>query len=196
MVARRLRALDAPSVTALIHTVGWQQTQSDIDALLTRDESSAIGTFEEAAFEDGDGELLSVAAMQTFHAPSSRDTGYGWLCYVATAPQMRRRGLASALVTTLLSSVPAGSSIGLYGSVDGAPLYERRFAFVDRGHAQLLEFNKAKMSAVHTPTKPAGCSLVPAAKALPEVLALDRECYGVDRAEALSRWAEESFDLC
>ena len=196
MVARRVRPTDAQSVTALIHTVGWQQTADDVEALLTREGTNVLGTFEEAAFDDGDGELLSMAAMQTFRALPAPGSGYEWLCYVASAPQARRRGLASALIATLLSSVPVGSSIGLFGSVDGAPLYEKHFGFVDCGYAQLFCMNKAAISKVHAPAELPDCSLVNVVQALPEVLALDRQCYGVDRGKALSKWASESPGVC
>lgn len=182
-VIRRLCAPDATSVTSLIHQIGWQQTESDVRELLSREESVAMGAFEEG------GELLSMAALQSFEEPSP---GYKWLCYVATAPQARRRGLATAVLTMLFSSVPDGSSIGLYGSVDGGPLYERSFEFVDCGKAQLFGMGRDALNTVCSHAVPLGCSFVPASAVLPEVLALDLQCYGVDRAEALSGWTHSS----
>ena len=192
MVVRRLRPVDVPVVAALIHSIGWGQTASDVENLLSREECRALGSYEEAGFEDGPGELLSIAALQCFDEPQSREEtrGYGWLCYVATEPHARRKGLAGALITMLLSAAPVGTSLGLYGSAVGAPLYEKRFGFVDRGHAQFMSLGSDALRSIQPPTAlPPGCSLAPASEVLPGVLALDQTVYGVDRSQELSRWA-------
>jgi GNAT superfamily N-acetyltransferase len=189
MVMRNLCASDVPSVATLIHSIGWQQTEEDLLSLVAG--GTVIGDFEAET-----GELLSVAALQTFHEPSGtaleseHARGYSWLSYVATAPRARRRGLASALVASLLASAPAGVPIGLYGSADGAPLYASRFGFVDCAQAQLMALAPHHAPCNPSPSSaPRGCVLVPASEALDEIAALDARVYGVDRAAALRRWA-------
>ena len=191
MVTRPLRRADVPDVTALIHSFGWGQTSTDIEGCLDSTETQTLGEFDTAT-----NQLLSMAVLQVFTRRSTSDTGYGWLSYVATAPHARRRGLASALITTLLSTAPQNVPIGLYGSPDGAPLYAARFGFVDRGHANLVELSTDALRAIQCPTAPSGCALVPAAEVMSAIIALDELTSGVDRSAALARWAATTPEAC
>ena len=191
MVTRPLRRADVPDVTALIHSFGWGQTSTDIEACLDSTETQTLGEFDTAT-----NQLVSMAVLQLFTRRSTSDTGYGWLSYVATAPHARRRGLASALITTLLSTAPQNVPIGLYGSPDGAPLYAARFGFVDRGHANLVELSTDALRAIQCPTAPRECALVPAAEVMSAITALDELTSGVDRSAALDRWAATTPEAC
>ena len=90
----RVRALGPDDVLAsasLIHAdgIGWQQTEEDLKQVLNGQD--ALGVFL------GDS-LVSMATLPAI-APD-----FGWLAYVATAPDARRRGYARLLVSQLLSA--------------------------------------------------------------------------------------------
>jgi GNAT superfamily N-acetyltransferase len=181
----RVRALGPDDVLAsasLIHAdgIGWQQTEEDLKQVLNGQD--ALGVFL------GDS-LVSMATLPAI-APD-----FGWLAYVATAPDARRRGYARLLVSQLLSARGNRFACGLYGSEMGAPLY-RSLGFTDRGEAKLVELRKGSRSRSRSTARPlAGAKLVPAAEALPQLLALDASIYGSDRSALLTRWSRGLPDV-
>ena len=175
---RILRASDASAMTSLIQGpgIGWQQTTSDVEHVL--EQGTVLGIHDSS-------QLASTAAW----IPTGND--FGWLAYVATAPASRRRGHARELVSRLLATTAAQGgclNCGLFGSELGAPLYAS-LGFSTRGDAQFVE------AQLPLSVDQRGCAqrpdrLVPAAEALPQLLALDAVIYGVDRSALLTRWSQ------
>jgi len=93
---------------SLIHSpgVGWQQTSTDLAELLDDHHGAALGIFDSST-----GALLCQAMLPSF-CPGG-DQFWGWLAYVATAPEARRRGLATSLVSALLASGTGSPSVGV-----------------------------------------------------------------------------------
>ena len=185
---RPLSSVDAQAMTSLIQGdgIGWQQTADDISQLLRGDAADVVG-----AFEEGSGELVSVAALPRFRGDKGE---WAWLCYVATAPRARRQGLATGLVASLFQDLAAGTPAGLYGSALGAPLYASKFGFVDRGFAHLVRLPGSRLvdASAHLigPTI-GGLSLVRARDyGLRGIAELDEEVYCTNREDTLRRWAE------
>ena len=175
---RPLSSVDAQAMTSLIQGdgIGWQQTADDISQLLRGDAADVVG-----AFEEGSGELVSVAALPRFRGDKGE---WAWLCYVATAPRARRQGLATGLVASLFQDLAAGTPAGLYGQL-GAPLYASKFGFVDRGFAHLVRLPGSRLvdASAHLigPTI-GGLSLVRARDyGLRGIAELDEEVYCTNR---------------
>lgn len=181
-LTRALVAADVGAMEALLHDpgVGFQQTADDLRTLLHH-HANVLGTL------DSSGDLLSMAALPTYSLHGHKV--WSWLSYVVTAPRAQRRGLATALVAALLTTLPPEHPVGLYASVQGAPVYAAA-GFVDHGIAQLvsIEGGSARRSARPEPHL-LSHTLLPAHECLDALSRLDRDVYGLDRAQILESWA-------
>ena len=185
-LTRALVAADVGAMEALLHApgVGFQQTADDLRTLLHH-HANVLGTL------DSSGDLLSMAALPTYSLHGHKV--WSWLSYVVTAPRAQRRGLATALVAALLTTLPPEHPVGLYASVQGAPVYAAA-GFVDHGIAQLvsIEGGSAMRSARRSasPEPPLlSHTLLPAHECLGALSRLDKDLYGIDRAQILESWA-------
>ena len=183
---------------ALIHSpgVGWQQTSTDLAQILGDNHGAALGIFDSST-----GALLCQALLPSF-GPDG-DQSWGWLAYVATAPEARRRGLATSLVSALLASGTGSPSVvGLYGSRAGVHMYETA-GFRRCGTAQLVQRSAEIRPAVGSAAadgsveRSAACSslqrLRPADVITSGVAELDARVYGADRSTTLARWAKSGM---
>lgn len=173
-----LLAADVPKVAALIHGdgVGWQQTEDDLRRVVDNGETLSVS--------DGDGTLLSMAAL------CRAGPNLGWLAYVATSPDARRRGHARKLVEQLLVQ-NRWPSTGLYGSEYAVPLYAS-LGFADVGEAQLVELQHVQEGTDAPMNVDDGGPIVPAADALRQLTQLDAAVYGCGRGALITQWSRQN----
>ncbi len=112
--------------------------------------------------------------------------GVGYVGLVGVHPSMQRRGIAEALMRSLLALLEARDcrTVLLDASEVGAPLY-RKLGFVDDGDVRLYAKSQ------HEPYGFVDARPM-AAGDLAGVSALDRRATGVDRTQLLARYFEEA----
>ncbi|CAE8596248.1 unnamed protein product [Polarella glacialis] len=113
---------DVAAMEQLIHGpgIGWEQTRDDLRRLAAA--GAAVGI--RAVPGQQGGQLLSMAALRVW-PPTNEETAssWGWLSFVCTAPEARRRGYARTLVEFLLRRLPDDLPVGLYGGGVALDLY-------------------------------------------------------------------------
>ena len=172
VIIRLLEESDIPSATRLKNLARWNQTQKDWLRLLKLEPAGCF-----AACVEG-----KVVATTTA-------THYGlelaWIGMVLVDPEFRRRGIASRLMKSALAYLETAGTltVKLDATPDGQPVYEalgfERELLIERWEGI------ARSSPVH------GCRQLDE-RAFPELLALDRRAFGVDRSSLLGALVAES----
>jgi GNAT superfamily N-acetyltransferase len=160
-----------PRAAALSALVGWNQTKADWRLFR--------GHGQVRALDDGHPRALAATAAALPYGP-----GVAWISMVLVRPDMRRRGLAMALVRWAVESLRAAAlpSIALDATPAGREVY-RRLGFRD-----LWGFGRWALP----PSLPAGPGV--AVRPLregdwPALLALDAAAFGAPRAFLLRDFA-------
>jgi len=213
---RPLTKEDVPAFLSLTKAVDWADTKFDLELLTSSPDRYAVGAFV-------GGELLSttvVVFMPESQVPEAGGKGLGWLSFVATRPDMRRKGLARRCCAAALAWLDDNhpkSPLGLYGEkVKAAPLY-RDLGFMDVGKTFHWTTSVSPMSLLRSdmsiqktadgmyevPNKVDRISLgsttairLKGKELMDSVLKADNEAFGADRSDAFKAWAKRYGDLC
>jgi GNAT superfamily N-acetyltransferase len=176
--AIRLRVMtvaDIPAGLELCRAARWNQIEADWRRFLALHPMGA-----RVAVDTDDAVIGSVATLRY-------DGGFDWLAMVLVAPAYRRQGVASRLVEEALDLLGARAPVRLDATPAGELVY-RTLAFVP-------EYTLARMERLpEVSAEPAPDDAVRAMddEDLPEVLALDRDVFGADRAALLRTLRQEA----
>eukprot|EP00285_Hemiselmis_virescens_P001324 CAMPEP_0173416144 /NCGR_PEP_ID=MMETSP1356-20130122/85240_1 /TAXON_ID=77927 ORGANISM="Hemiselmis virescens, Strain PCC157" /NCGR_SAMPLE_ID=MMETSP1356 /ASSEMBLY_ACC=CAM_ASM_000847 /LENGTH=488 /DNA_ID=CAMNT_0014378445 /DNA_START=180 /DNA_END=1646 /DNA_ORIENTATION=- len=212
---RSLTKADLDAFSSLSDSVGWEDTKFDIEFLLSRKDTESFGAF------SADKKLVSMATVSLMDASQQADASdLGWLSYVATDKDYRRKGLARRVCKEALKWIDAKNPslpIGLFGEiVQASPLYEelgwknvgktvRWTTRVDPksllrsdSSVQRAENGKLEVPAfVDRISVGSTTAVLSRGKELQELVRnADRRAFGGDRSDALKAWAKPYTDLC
>jgi GNAT superfamily N-acetyltransferase len=171
---RIMESTDLPAALALGASAGWNQTEADWQRLLALEPSGC--------FVASPGDELAGTVTTLRYGRS-----LAWIGMVLVDPRFRRRGIATALMDRAIAYLRerAVATIQLDATDAGRAVYAT-LGFVEE-HAVTRCLGGAGID-VDRPGDPATKAMT--AADLPAVIALDEECFGVDRSELLrSLWS-------
>lgn len=162
---RLLTASDIPQAMALKQLAGWNQTEADWLRVIDLEPAGCFGI-------ERDGRLAATAIAICYR----RDLA--WIGMVLTHPDYRGQGLATSLMRKAMEFVDSRQvrCAKLDATGMGAPLY-RKMGFVDERPIERWVREPRAAPAHEFPEYEPNA-------------ALDREAFGADRGELLSRLAE------
>jgi predicted N-acetyltransferase YhbS len=178
-MAIRLRVMtvaDIPAGLDLCRAAGWNQIETDWRRFLALHPMGA-----RVAVDTDDTVIGSVATLRY-------DGGFDWLAMVLVAPAYRRHGVASRLVEEALDRLGARAPVRLDATPAGELVY-RKLQFVPEYTLARME-RLVEVSA--EPAQDAASVRGMDDEDMPEVLALDREVFGADRAALLRMLRQEA----
>jgi GNAT superfamily N-acetyltransferase len=167
---RLLFESDIPSAMRLKEAAGWNQTEADWRRLLSLQPDGCFGAV-------SDGELVGTTTT----------TIYGelaWIGMVLVAPERRRQGIASRLMSVALDYLKRRvATIKLDATALGRPVYEQ-FGFAVE--SQLERWS----GRANSPGRETGAVID--AHAIRELLKLDRVAFNADRSNLIERLVIDS----
>jgi GNAT superfamily N-acetyltransferase len=158
-----------PRAAALSGLVGWNQTEADWRIFLRH------GTVR--TLDDGDTAALAATAATLRYGPD-----LAWISMVLVRPDMRRRGLATALMRWAMDDLSDVRCVALDATPAGRAVY-RLLGFRDLWGFTRWRLPDSLSAADPVPVRP------PRAADWPEVLALDASCFGAPRDGLLRDFA-------
>ena len=159
---------DIKPLMELKNRIGWNQLDADWNFLIT--------AFPKHCFAAVDGEDTIGSATAIVY-----DNKVAWIGMVMVNEQYRGRGLSTILMNTVIESLRDCRCIKLDATPAGQPVYEKIGFFPEWSITRLINLNympNSILSSTATPLLPAD---------LPEVIAFDRQVFGVNRAVLLER---------
>jgi ribosomal protein S18 acetylase RimI-like enzyme len=176
---RRLSERDIPAAMRLKSLAGWNQTEQDWQRLLDHDPAGCLAAWV--------GERLAGTVTST-----SYGTELAWIGMVLVDPELRRRGIATALLHAVLNHLHGIKvrTIKLDATAAGRGVYAA-LGFVEESLIERWEGSAQPLPATSS------------CRALrdddwPALLALDRSAFGADRTRILAslRDADETALVC
>lgn len=168
MLTRPLTEADLPRAVALSAAAGWNQNAADWRIFL---EQGAV-----QAMDDGDPAILAATAAVLPFGP-----GLAWISMVLVRADLRRRGLATALMRWAVERLSGTRCIALDASPAGREVY-RRLGFRD-----VFGFTRWRLPAPLPAPGPAARPLREAD--WPALCARDAAAFGAPRATLLRDFA-------
>jgi GNAT superfamily N-acetyltransferase len=165
---RQMTAADIPAGLELCRAARWNQIDADWRRYLALNPAGA-----RVAVEPDDEVIGSVTTLRY-------KGGFAWLAMVLVSPDHRRQGIASSLVEEAIELLGAQTPVRLDATPAGELVY-RKLGFEP-------EYALARMERLADDTGTASVEAGVCAmkdENLAEVLALDREVFGADRASLL-----------
>jgi GNAT superfamily N-acetyltransferase len=181
---RRLLPEDVPAGLRLSTVAGWNQTRGDWERFLA---ASPDGCF----VAESDAGVVGTSATITYGG------ALAWIGMVLVDPTERGKGIGTALLELAVRHLDERGvpSVKLDATPQGRPLYERMGFEAEYGIERWLLEREDERDAQSEPASrqtaegAAATSLLdssgPTAEPGPELLALDREVFGADRAALL-----------
>jgi GNAT superfamily N-acetyltransferase len=162
-----MTASDIPAGLELCRAARWNQIEADWRRFLALHPMGA-----RVAVDTDDIVIGSVATLRY-------EGGFGWIAMVVVAPAHRRHGIASRLVEEALDLLGARAPVRLDATPAGELVY-RKLAFVPEYPLARME----RLPAVSAPPREDGVRAMDD-EDFAEVLPLDRDLFGADRAALL-----------
>ncbi len=176
-----MRSADIPAGLRLCRLSGWNQVEADWRTFL--DSPDGGGWVAET-----DGSVLGTVTFLRYPA------GFTWLAMMLVDPAHRRTGIGAQLMEAALASVAGESCVRLDASPAGEPLY-RRYGFVPEYGLERASLLVPSEPAWGRRFRPPTAVRPMEARELPEVLAWDREIFGVDRGVLLASFHRRAPEL-
>ncbi len=175
LVEAALEVADLGRANALVSEAGWNQNRNDWRIFLELGRGFAVKT--------GDGRLAATAA--TLPYPS----GFGWISMVLVAKDFRRRGIATRLLERCIRTL---CEAGMVPVLDATPA--GREVYKPLGFRDGWAMTRWRRTVAPSASTATGVRAL-AARDWPELLALDAQAFGCDRAPLLERLRARSRDF-
>lgn len=175
---RVMTSADIPAGLELCRAAGWNQIETDWRRFLALHPLGA-----RVAVDPDDAVIGSVTTLRY-----AGEDGFDWLAMVLVAPTHRRQGIASRLVEEALDLLGARVPVRLDATPAGELVY-RQLAFVPE--YALARMERRPAVSAEPAEDDAGVRGMEDTD-LPDVLALDRDVFGADRAALLRMLREEA----
>jgi GNAT superfamily N-acetyltransferase len=159
---------DVAAGHALSRASGWNQRAGDWELLLGRNPGRFVAAL------SPDGRVVGTAGASCY------GSDLAWVCMVLVEAAARGRGVGTRLMQAVLERLADVALVGLDATPQGRPVYARLGFSEDRTFL--------RMGAERAPAAAAAAVRRLEPQDLDEVLALDRDVFGADRAAVL-RWA-------
>lgn len=173
-MAYTFRKLDLSGVRTLVQWAeaeGWNPGKYDAELFYDTDPDGFYGYY------DGD-DLIGGGSLVNYGG------AFGFMGFFIMQPQYRGKGLGQQLWTlrrdTLLQRLQPGATIGMDGVLAMQPFYSK-------GGFQLA-FSSDRYVFDATPVTVSENIDVASLPDLPQILAIDRECFGFDRRQFITDW--------
>lgn len=160
-----------PRAAALSALIGWNQVAADWRVFA---EQGAV-----RVLEDGDPQALAASAAVLPYGPD-----VAWIAMVLVRPELRRRGLASGLMSWAIEELRARGTASL--ALDASPA--GRLVYEKLGFRPLWGFTRWALPAA-LPAEPSVNVRPLRAEDWPALLALDAAAFGAPRAALLRSFA-------
>lgn len=165
---------DLGGAQALVAEAGWNQNAADWRIFLDLGRAFAV--------KDAEGRLAATAA--TLPYPS----GFGWISMVLVAGPFRRQGIATRLLERCMQTLQAD---GMVPVLDATPAGRKVYKPLGFRDGWAITRWRRTARAANAPGAPSGARPLFDAD-WPQVLALDAQAFGCDRAPLLERLRERS----
>jgi GNAT superfamily N-acetyltransferase len=173
---RRLSPADVDAAVALNAEAGWNQIDADWQYMLSAGRGMGI--------EDADGALVATSIVLPYQQR------FAWIAMILVTASWQRKGLATMLMTRAIADCRAGGWIaGLDATEAGRqvylPLGFKDIYPIDRLTAENVTASSDRIEQVRPLTE----------ANIDQVVALDRQAFGADRAELLAHLRARQPDL-
>ena len=162
-----IRATDPDALYELAGTVGWNQTRRDCREMLLAPAATGV-------FAVCDGHVIGSAAAMVYEK-----NRIGYINMVIVREPFRRRGIATRMLEKLMEMLHHCRTLRLYATPAGSCVYEK-LGF--RTYATLHKFASDSYVPLPEPDR----RIMPLLSTdLPEITALDKQSFGVERGALL-----------